>query len=77
MLDIKIKKLTYRLQYRGTKELDKFFSSVSKKLSTLSNDDISLLEQLIEENEALLQEWCSKSSPVPQKYQEIFAKLLT
>jgi succinate dehydrogenase flavin-adding protein (antitoxin of CptAB toxin-antitoxin module) len=77
MLTKNLKKLTYRLQYRGTKELDVFFRKASLRLPFFTQEDVALLEMLIEENESFLQGWVCGLAPIPPKYKNIFAKLLT
>lgn len=77
MLTKNLKKLTYRLHYRGTKELDVFFSSASKKLAFLKEEEIKDLDLLVQEEEAVLQNWVAGVEPIPEKYKSIFAKLLT
>lgn len=77
MLTKNLKKLTYRLHYRGIKELDIFFWRVADRLSDLSLDEIAILEQLIAESEDKIYRWVLGFEKKPMLYKKIIEKLLT
>lgn len=77
MLSDNLKKLTYRLQYRGIKELDIFFKKVALKLSKLSQEDLNLLEKLTNEQEDKIYSWVLGYEDKPNVYKKIIEKLLT
>ena len=48
-IDLLKKKIIYRANYRGTKEMDKLLSAFTNKyINDLSNDDLIELEKLLE-----------------------------
>ena len=48
-IDVLKKKIIYRSNYRGTKEMDKLLSAFTNKyINLLNNDDLFDLEQLLE-----------------------------
>ncbi|QOL20146.1 succinate dehydrogenase assembly factor 2 [Candidatus Bodocaedibacter vickermanii] len=77
MLTNSLKKLTYRLHYRGIKELDIFFGRVADQLSELSSDELAILEQLIDESEDKIYRWVLGFEEKPTHYKKIIEKLLT
>jgi succinate dehydrogenase flavin-adding protein (antitoxin of CptAB toxin-antitoxin module) len=77
MLTQNLKKLTYRLHYRGIKELDIFFGRVADRLSDLSVDELAVLEQLINESEDKIYRWVLGFEKKPPQYEKIIEKLLT
>jgi succinate dehydrogenase flavin-adding protein (antitoxin of CptAB toxin-antitoxin module) len=77
MLTNSLKKLTYRLHYRGIKELDIFFGRVADQLSTLSSDERVILEGLINEPEDKIYRWVLGFEEKPKQYEKMIEKLLT
>lgn len=77
MLSKNLKKLTYRLQYRGTKELDIFFSKAVDSLSSLSKEEQDQLTLLIEEEEDMIYRWVLGFEKKPDHYKNIIEKVLT
>ncbi|MDP3936220.1 MAG: succinate dehydrogenase assembly factor 2 [Alphaproteobacteria bacterium] len=77
MLTKNLKKLTYRLHYRGIKELDIFFGRVADRLSTLSSDEVAVLEVLINESEDKIYRWVLGFEEKPTQYEKIIEKVLT
>jgi succinate dehydrogenase flavin-adding protein (antitoxin of CptAB toxin-antitoxin module) len=77
MLTQNLKKLTYRLHYRGIKELDIFFGRVADQLSDLSVDELAVLEQLTNESEDKLYRWVLGFEKKTPQYEKIIKKLLT
>lgn len=77
MLTNASKKLTYRLHYRGIKELDIFFGRAAKRLAELSSDEHIVLEQLMNEQEDKIYRWVLGFEEKPTLYIKIIEKLLT
>lgn len=77
MLKENLKKLTYRLHYRGIKELDIFFSRAVYSLSSLSRDEQTLLSLLIEEEEDMIYRWVLGYERQPDHYKKIIERVLT
>lgn len=77
MLSKNLKKLTYRLHYRGIKELDIFLGRASKSLDQMSLEDLLVLEKLINEEENALYSWILGYDLPPPSYKKIIEKLLT
>lgn len=77
MLTNNLKKLTYRLHYRGIKELDIFFGHVVERLPDLSSNELAILEQLIDESEDKIYLWVLGFEEKPTHYKKIIEKLLT
>jgi succinate dehydrogenase flavin-adding protein (antitoxin of CptAB toxin-antitoxin module) len=77
MLSKNLKKLTYRLHYRGIKELDIFFSRTVHSLSSLSGEEQDQLTLLIEEEEDMIYRWVLGFEKKPDHYKKIIEKVLT
>ncbi|MBH1989830.1 MAG: succinate dehydrogenase assembly factor 2 [Alphaproteobacteria bacterium] len=77
MLTNNLKKLTYRLHYRGIKELDIFFGRVADRMSDLTSDELAILEVLIDESEDKIYRWILGFEEKPTLYKKIIEKLLT
>jgi succinate dehydrogenase flavin-adding protein (antitoxin of CptAB toxin-antitoxin module) len=77
MLTKNLKKLTYRLHYRGIKELDIFFGRVAILLPKLTPSELTVLECLIHEPEDHIYRWVLGFEKKPIQYQKIIEKLLT
>jgi succinate dehydrogenase flavin-adding protein (antitoxin of CptAB toxin-antitoxin module) len=77
MLKENLKKLIYRLHYRGIKELDIFFSRAVHSLSSLSEEEQDQLILLIEEEEDMIYRWVLGFEQKPNHYKKIIEKVLT
>lgn len=77
MLSKNLKKLTYRLHYRGIKELDIFFGRAVDYLSSLSEDEQDQLSLLIEEEEDMIYRWVLGYEQYPNRYKKIIERVLT
>lgn len=77
MLSENLKKLTYRLQYRGIKELDIFFGRILSYLHQISSEERVVLEKLINESENKIYNWVLGHERAPAKYKKIIEKFLT
>ena len=77
MLTRNLKKLTYRLHYRGIKELDIFFGRVVERLTVLTPLELAVLENLINEPEDQIYRWVLGFEQKPARYQKIIEILLT
>jgi antitoxin CptB len=77
MLNKNLKKLTYRLRYRGIKELDIFCEKIIALIDQFSMEELDVLERLINEEENNIYNWILGNKPRPIQYQEIIKKLLT
>ena len=66
-----IKKLRYRLKYRGTKELDKVFDQMLLRNFTIESADLKVFKEFIEEPEYNLQNWLVNGHEPPYKYNRI------
>lgn len=77
MLSENLKKLIYRLQYRGIKELDIFFSRMVLHLPEMSLEERIVLEELINESENNIYSWVLRYEDVPLEYKKVIEKFLT
>lgn len=77
MLDADLKKVIYRLRYRGMKELDIFFSRMIQALKELNKEDQIALGELMQESEDKLYVWLLGQAPRPDRYKKIIEKFLT
>lgn len=64
------KKLFYKANYRGTKELDVLIGRfATNHLATMDEKTMQMFEIFLEENEHTIYHWIMGYDPVPQKYQ--------
>lgn len=72
-----LKRLQYRSQHRGCKEMDIVFSRMDEAaLSRFSSADLQLFEALLEEDDADIWNWLTEQSlPVKEEYQPLLAML--
>ena len=75
--DIKIKQLTYRSWHRGCKETDVILGHFAdSQLASLSDEDINIFEQLLEEFDADIWKWLvQKETPSNPIYTKVLDKL--
>jgi antitoxin CptB len=67
--DEKVKRLIYQSWHRGCKETDLILGKFAKQnLANLSDEELSLYEEFIEENDWDIYAWITKKSPLPEKY---------
>lgn len=77
MLSENLKKLTYRLQYRGIKELNIFFRQIISHLAQISSAERVVLEKLINEGEYKIYAWVLGYEETPLEYKKVIEKFLT
>ncbi len=77
MLEFDLKRMLYRLRYRGIKELDIFFNKAARGLSILTEVETSSLINLMSESEDQIYVWVLGHFDRPKKYQRIIEKILT
>lgn len=72
-----IKRLRMRSWRRGIKEMDLILGGFADRgLDGLSNDELVLYDEMLEENDHDLYQWSSGQSPAPQAYAELLDKVL-
>lgn len=74
--DTTLRRLKMRSMRRGIKEMDLILVHWSDRhLETLSDDDLTLYEALLEENDQLLYAWvCGRETP-PQRFANLVARI--
>ncbi|SHG58840.1 antitoxin CptB [Cognatiyoonia sediminum] len=74
--EVKIKRLAMRSMRRGIKEMDLILSAFAEKnLSALADEDLSLYDQLLSENDHDLYNWVSGQSSAPEAYGNLMAEI--
>lgn len=72
----KIKRLIYRSWHRGCKETDEAFGPFATAcLSTLPANELSMYEQLLEEDDWDIWNWLTGKSECPEPYQILIEKI--
>ncbi len=67
--DIRRKRLIYRCEHRGTKELDLLLGRFARRTVPLLDErELDMLEVLIEENENDLLDWIAGRLPPPDRH---------
>lgn len=76
-MDIRRKRLVYRANYRGFKEADLILGGFAKAhIETLTEDEITMFENLLAAKDHDIYEWISGRQPVPKEYDTpLFARL--
>ncbi len=76
--EIRIKRMTYRSWHRGCKETDIILGHFADhQLPTLSDADIDLFEQFLEEQDADIWKWLTgELAPYTNKYDGLLKKLM-
>ncbi|MGH1398106.1 MAG: succinate dehydrogenase assembly factor 2 [Alphaproteobacteria bacterium] len=60
------RKLIFRSDHRGTKEMDLILGSFAKKhVPTMSEDELSTFEEILKENDPNLYNWITGKEPEP------------
>ena len=66
------KKIIYRAQYRGTKEMDLILKNFSKlRLDFMTEEELELYEKLLSENDQDLYQWCTGQSCARQEFETL------
>ena len=75
--EVLLKRLRYRIRYRGTKELDMSIGAFAREhLEMLSDAELIELEKMLEHNEADLAAWIFHIRPTPDEVNTpLFQKL--
>lgn len=69
MLDARRKRLAYRANYRGFKEADLILGGFAKaNIETLSDDEVTMFEDLLEAKDHDIYAWVSGNQPVPAEF---------
>ena len=77
MREIKLKRIQMRSWRRGTKEMDLILGGFSDStLSSLSDDDLSLYDKLLDENDNDLYSWCSGQLVAPPVYTSLLNRIM-
>ena len=76
-LDIRRKRLAYRANYRGFKEVDMILGGFAKAyIDTLSAEDILIFEDLLGAKDHDIYAWINGTLPVPANYDTpLFARI--
>lgn len=75
--DIRLKKLLFRSQHRGTRESDLLLGGfAAANLATMTPAQLDRYEALLEENDADLIDWITNRSPPPANHDNNVLSLL-
>ncbi|HTG39343.1 succinate dehydrogenase assembly factor 2 [Sphingomonas sp.] len=73
----RLKRLRFRAWHRGTKEADLLIGGFfDRHHAEWGDDDITLFERLLEEQDVDIMGWATGSQPVPPEYQGTMMKAL-
>lgn len=76
--DIVVKRLRMRSWRRGIKEMDLILGAFADQdLNDLSDADLALYGQLLNENDHDLYNWCSGQSVSPKIYDNLIEKIMS
>ena len=65
-IELRKKRLLYRSQHRGIKEIDIFLGEFAKQnLLIMSEDELDIFETLLEEKDLDLYNWITCKEPIP------------
>ena len=68
-LDARRRRLVFRAQHRGTKETDILIGGfVARHIATLSDADVTALEEILELWDVDLADWLSGRHPIPPEH---------
>lgn len=68
-MEQKLKRLTYRSKYRGTKELDMFFGPFAEKhLKNFTEQELDEYEKILETHEPVLFDWITGKQKPPEEF---------
>ena len=74
--EVKVKRLSMRSMRRGIKEMDLILSAFADShLSALSEEDLTLYDQLLSENDHDLFGWINGQSTPPEVYADLIARV--
>lgn len=77
MMTIYLKQLTYNATHRGMKETDVLLGEFSLAcLPQLNEQELSLFEQLLAEQDSDILAWCMGNTTVPQTYRSLIGEIL-
>lgn len=72
----RLKRLHMRSWRRGIKEMDLVLGKYSDdNLESLSNEDLTLYDALLNENDQDMLRWITGQDPVPEQYTDLFARI--
>ena len=77
-IENKRKRLIFRSEHRGTKEMDIVMGSFARKnVPDFSEEELSLFDMILQENDPDLYNWLTRKEQVPsEKMNVVFEKLL-
>tara|TARA_A200000113_G_C8606269_1_gene271039 strand:+ start:264 stop:530 length:267 start_codon:yes stop_codon:yes gene_type:complete len=77
-IENKRKRLIFRSEHRGTKEMDIVMGSFARKnVPDFSEEELSLFDTILQENDPDLYNWLTRKEQVPsEKMNVVFEKLL-
>ena len=77
-IENKRKRLIFRSEHRGTKEMDIVMGSFARKnVPDFSEEELSLFDMILQENDPDLYNWLTRKEQVPsEKMNAVFEKLL-
>jgi len=68
-MDIRRKRLLYRANYRGFKEVDLILGGFAKAyIETMSEDELTMFEALLTAKDHDIYDWITGTLPVPTNY---------
>lgn len=68
--DIRLKRLRFRAWHRGTKEADLLIGGFfDQHGATLSDADLALFEEMLEEQDVDIMAWAMGTAPVPVRFE--------
>ena len=74
--EARLKRIAMRSWRRGTREMDLILGGFADRhLGDLSEGELSLYEDLLEEMDQDLYDWASQRSDTPQRYQSLMQKI--
>jgi antitoxin CptB len=74
--DTRLKRLKMRSMRRGIREMDLLLGSFADtELGAMSEDGLSLYEDMLSENDQDLYAWVTKQTPTPGRYEALFAAI--
>lgn len=77
-LEYKRKKLLFRSEHRGTKEMDIILSKYAKEhLVQMDEDQLTIYQDLLKENDKDLYNWFLGKAEAPARYQGLIARYQT
>ena len=73
----RIKRLKMRSMRRGIKEMDLILQQFAEtSLDGMSDDDLSLYDAMLSENDHDLYQWVSGQAPAPDPYQAMIERII-